>query len=404
MNPTKITLGSVEDFPLLKKSKMVYLDNSATTQKPKVVINALVNFYEKHNANVHRGIYSLSEDATILYENAREKVAHFIGANTNEIIFTKGTTESLNLLATCLGSSLKRGDEIVLSEMEHHSNLVPWQQMALKIGIKLSFIPFTSDFRLDLKVAKKLITSKTKIVSITHMSNVLGTINPIDELAKLAHAVGALFVVDAAQSVPHLPVDVKKMNCDFLAFSSHKMCGPMGIGVLYGRYELLEKLPPYQFGGGMIKDVSQEKSTFADPPTKFEAGTPPVAQAIAFGAAIEYLEEVGMENIYKHGQEIASYALKKLSNLSFVKIIGPLNTNDRGPIISFTVDKVHAHDVSEILNRHHIAVRAGTHCAMPLLHKLKLTSAVRASFYIYNTTSDVDALIAALKDVKKVLM
>ena len=388
----------IKDFPLLKNG-LIYLDNSATTQKPTKVIEAVKKYYENDNANAHRGIYRLAQKSTVLYEKAHEAVAQFIGADFEEVIFTKGTTEGLNLLAYSLGKNLQAGDEIVLSEMEHHSNLVPWQQMAKEKKAILKFIPITKGYRLDLEKARELITEKTKIISVAHMSNVLGTINPIKELAEIAHKNGAMIIVDAAQSVPHLPIDVKEFNCDFLVFSGHKMCAPTGIGVLYGKKELLKEMQPFLYGGDMIKEVNFERSSWNDLPWKFEAGTPNLAGAAGLMAAIEYLQEIGMENIAAHGRELTEYALEKLSTIPGLTIVGPTNTENRGPVISFTVDEIHAHDVSEILDQKNIAVRGGFHCAMPLFSKLGLDGSIRASFYIYNTKEDVDRLVDAVRNM-----
>ncbi|MDO8511581.1 MAG: SUF system NifU family Fe-S cluster assembly protein [Nanoarchaeota archaeon] len=385
-----------EDFPILKNG-LIYLDNSSTSQKPAKVILAIKEYYEQDNANVHRGIYKLAQKATVLYEKAHETVAKFIGADFEEVIFTKGTTEGLNLLAYSLGKNLKAGDEIVLSEMEHHSNIVPWQQIAEERGAVLKFIPVTKYFRLDLEKATELITEKTKIVSVVHLSNVLGTINPVKELAEMAHKVDAVMIVDAAQSVPHMPVDVKELSCDFMVFSGHKMCAPTGIGVLYGRKGLLEKMQPFLFGGDMIREVSFERASWNDLPWKFEAGTPNLAGAAGLMAAIEYLQETGMENITTHGQELTAYALEKLSAIPDVTIVGPASTENRGPVISFTVEGIHPHDASEMLDKENIAVRGGFHCAMPLFSKLGIDGSLRVSFYLYNTMEDVDRLVEAVK-------
>lgn len=385
-----------KDFPIL--TNITYLDNSSTTQKPKQVIEAIKKYYEEDNANVHRGIYKLSLKATMAYEKAHEIAAKFINAQFEEIIFTKGTTESLNLLAYSLGKNLKAGDEIVLTEMEHHSNLVPWQQLAKEKGLTLRFIPITADFRLDMNKAREFITSKTKIVSVTHVSNVLGTINPIKELAALAHEVGAVMIVDAAQSVPHMPIDVKDLNCDFLAFSGHKMCGPTGIGVLYGKKELLETMSPFLYGGDMIKEVTFKQSTWNDLPWKFEAGTPHIAGAVGLAAAISYLQKIGLENIQQQELELTRYALQQLSSLPGIKLIGPASPEERGAVFSFTVEGMHPHDVSELLDQANICVRGGHHCAMPLHQKLGIAGSVRASFYFYNTKEDLDALLEALSE------
>jgi len=394
------------DFPILQEKvngkRLIYLDNTATTQKPDVVIDAMNEYYKKGNANVHRGVHLLAQRATEAYERAHEIVALFINASFEEVIFTKGTTESINLLAYSLAHTLQKGDEIVLSEMEHHSNIVPWQQVAKWKGAKIKYIPLTTDFRLDMEKAKELITEKTRIVSVAHMSNVLGTINPVKELANFAHNVGALMIVDAAQSVPHLHVDVKDLDCDFLCFSGHKMLGPTGIGVLYGKKEHLETMEPFLFGGDMISEVTYEDATWNDLPWKFEAGTPNIAEAVGLAKAIEYLQKIGMENIRAHDIYLTSYALEQLTKINRVTIIGPKDTENRGAIISFTVENIHPHDLAEILNRHGIAVRGGHHCAMPLHQKLGLTGTTRASFYVYNTKEDIDTMITAIQEAQEI--
>ncbi len=385
------------DFPILKN--IIYLDNSSTTQKPKPVIDALTKYYQEDNANVHRGVYKLSLKATMAYEHAHEIVAKFIGAKFEEIIFTKGTTESLNLLAYSLGKRLKAGDEIVLTEMEHHANLVPWQQLAKEKNLVLKFIPITADFRLDMNKARELITTKTKIVSVTHVSNVFGTINPVQEIAKLAHQAGAVMIIDAAQSVPHMPINVTELNCDFLAFSGHKMCGPTGIGVLYGKRELLEKMNPFLYGGDMIKEVTFERSTWNDLPWKFEAGTPHIAGAVGLAAAIEYLQKMGMENIWQHEQELIQYTIQKIKDISGIRLLGPDTAENRGAVFSFVLEHVHPHDVSELLDKANICVRGGHHCAMPLHEKLNVSGSTRASLYFYNTKEDLDQLLNALAEI-----
>ncbi len=390
-----------EDFPIFK-SRLIYLDNGATSQKPLKVLNAMNRFYNKYNANVHRGIYKISAQATHAYEEAHRKVAEFIGAGFEEVIFTKGATESINLLAYSLGRELKAGDEIVLSQMEHHSNLVPWQQFAKQKKLVLKFIRITPEHRLDMQHAKELITKKTRIVSITHMSNVLGTINPVKKLAELAHKNSALFVVDGAQSIPHMPIDVKEIDCDFFVFSGHKMLGPTGIGVLYGRKHLLEKMEPFQYGGDMISEVGFEDSKWNELPWKFEAGTPNIAGGIGLGAAVDYLKSVGMKNIREYEEKLTAYALKTLSEIKGVKIYGPTNTTDRGSVISFTVEGIHPHDVATILDRYEIAVRGGHHCAMPLMNLLGITGTIRASLSFYNTKEEIDALAAGIKKAQEV--
>lgn len=384
------------EFPILKQKvnnkRLVYLDNAATSQKPISVIQAMNDYYEKENANVHRGLHELSMVSSIKYENAHQTIADFLNASFEEIIFTKGTTESINFLANSL--LLKKGDEIIVSEMEHHSNFVPWQQLAKEKKLKLKIIPI-KDYQLDMKSAKQLITKRTKVISITHMSNVLGTINPIKELTKLAHKVKAIIIIDAAQSAPHMKIDVKELNCDFLAFSGHKTFGPTGIGVLYGKKVLLEKLKPFQYGGGMIKEVSIKDSTWNDLPWKFEAGTPNIAEAIGLAEAINYIKKEGIDYIKAHNDYLTQYALDELSKIKELKIIGP-KTN-RGPVISFTLEDIHPHDLSEVLNQDGIAIRSGNHCAMPLMNALKINGTNRISFQIYNSKDDVNALINGIK-------
>ncbi len=386
------------DFPILKE--LVYLDSAATTQKPLVVINAIRDFYLTENANVHRGIYALSEKATVGYEKAHELVADFIGCSFDEVVFTSGTTAGLNFLASSLGKELEKGDEVVLSIMEHHSNIVPWQQLAKEKGIILKFIPLTEDYKLDLVKAAELITSKTKIVSIVHMSNVLGTVNDVKKLADLVHKAGGIIIVDGAQSIAHMPIDVKALDCDFFVFSGHKMYAPTGIGVIYGRKELLLGMEPFLYGGGMINEVTLEKSSWAELPGKFEAGTPAIAQAVGLGKAVEYLTKMGMENVMKQEEELMVYCLEKLNLLKGVSIIGP--SNERGAVFSFVVEGIHPHDVCDILDKDRIAVRGGHHCAMPLMKSLGLQGTTRASFGLYNTKEDVDALIEGIKKVQGV--
>ncbi len=393
-----------EDFPILKVKvhgkPLIYFDNAATSQKPKQVINAIKDYYENYNANIHRSIHKLGEQATLAYENAHKKVADFINADFEEIIFTKSTTESLNLLAYSLTQKLQSGDEIIITQMEHHSNFVTWQQIAKKKNLKLNFIEIDEEGKLKLEQLNQLLNEKTKIVSVTHVSNVLGTINPVEEIAKtVKEKSNAYFIVDAAQSVPHMPVDVKKIDCDFLAFSGHKMLGPTGIGILYGKKELLQEMEPFLYGGEMIKEVTFEDSKFNDLPWKFEAGTMNIAQGIGLAAAIDYLKKVGMENIMQHGKELANYCYEKLSEIKEVEIYGP---KERGALISFNVKNVHAHDTATILDGEGIAVRAGHHCAMPLHSVLGITASARASFYLYNTKEEIDKLAEAIHKVIKV--
>lgn len=395
-----------KDFPILNENKhrknLVYIDNAATSQKPRQVITAMTRYYEEFNANVHRGVHKLSEVATEEYELAHEKVAQFIGAaGGEEIIFTKNTTEALNLLAYTLCKRLKAGDEIVLTEMEHHSNLVPWQQLAKEKGLTLRFMRVGDDFRLDLDHARSLFTDKTKIVSCVHMSNVLGTINPVKELAQRAHERGALMVVDGAQSVAHLPINVQDLDCDFFAFSGHKMLGPTGIGVLYGKKALLSKMDPFLFGGGMISEATLQETSFADLPAKFEAGTPNIAEAIGLAAAIDYLQTIGMAAITEHEHELTAYALANLSSIPGITLYGPRDTRDRGAVISFNVKEIHPHDLATVLDRYGVAVRAGNHCTMPLMDRLGINGSARASFYLYNDVRDVDALVKALWKAKE---
>ena len=393
-----------KDFPILKVKvngkPLVYFDNAATSQKPKRVIDALSDYYENYNANIHRSIHKLGEQATLAYENAHKKVAEFINSDPEEIVFTKGATESLNLVAYSLTENLKPNDEIILTQMEHHSNLVPWQQLAKKKNLKLNFVEFDEEGKLRLGQFEELLNKKTKIVSVVHMSNALGTINPVEEIAKtVKEKSSAYFIVDAAQSVPHMPVDVKKMNCDFLAFSGHKMLAPTGIGVLYGKKELLEKMQPFQYGGGMIKEVTFKDTKFNDIPWKFEAGTPNIAQGIGLAAAVDYLNKVGMKNIMNHGKELANYCYEKLSEIDEVEIYGP---KERGALVSFNVKEVHAHDTATILDSEGIAVRAGHHCTMPLHSVLGIPASTRASFYLYNTKEEIDKLAEGIQKVIKV--
>jgi cysteine desulfurase / selenocysteine lyase len=390
-----------KDFPIFQNnSKLVYLDNASTTQKPQVVINTMRHFYETQNANIHRGIYSLSEQATKLYEQARAIIANFINAKTTETIFTSGTTAGINMLARSLGSTLNAGDEIVLTEMEHHSNILPWQQLAKEKNLILKYIPIKEDFTLDIEVAKNLITNKTKIVSVIHISNVLGTINNINLLTKIAHQRGAKIIIDAAQSIAHQKIDVKEINCDFLVFSGHKMYGPTGIGILYGKEQFLKQLPPSILGGGMVEEVNKTTATYVDIPSKFEAGTPAITQAIGLGAACKYLQDINLNSIRVHEQELTNYAKQQLLQIPRIKL---LTAKQGGPVISFTIENIHPHDIAEILNRTNIALRAGHHCAKPLHANLNLQSTVRISLALYNSNEDIDGLISGLKQVQEVL-
>ncbi len=396
-----------QDFPILKRlingKPLVYLDNAATTQKPHQVIDALVDYYSNHNANIHRGIHTLAEEATAMYEEARKKIAKFIGAKSaKEIIFVRNSTEGINLVAYSWGRTfLKPGDEIILSESEHHSNLVPWQLLAQEKGVKLLFVPINEEGLLDLGYLQKILTGKVKLVSLVHISNVLGIINPVSEIGKMAHEMGAKFLIDAAQSVPRMPIDVQDLNCDFLVASGHKMLGPTGIGFLYAKEELLEKMPPFLSGGDMIREVYLTHSEWNDLPYKFEAGTPNIADAIALGVGVDYLSILGMENVFEHEKLLTDYALEKLSEIKEVTIYGPKDSLNKTGVISFSIKGIHPHDVAQILDEEGIAIRSGFHCAMPLHQKLKLPATCRASFYIYNTKEEIDKLIIGIyKSIK----
>ncbi len=395
------------DFPILERetragTRVVYLDSTATSQKPLPVIEAMNAFYRRSNANIHRGVHMLAEEATALYEEARGKIAKFINApSARQIIYTRNTTESINLVAyTWARANLKAGDLVILTEMEHHSNLVPWHMLAAERGVELDFIPVTEDGLLDLDAYKSLLARTPKLVSFTHMSNVLGTINPVAEMVRLAHDAGAVTLVDAAQAVPHLAVDVQALDADFYAFSAHKMCGPTGIGALYGKAELLEAMPPFLGGGDMIKEVKLRSFRPNSLPHKFEAGTPAIAEAVGFGAAVDYLTKVGMENIAAHEHTITEYALECLEEIPGVKVFGP-SADKKGGVTAFTLDGVHPHDVAQILDKDGIAVRAGHHCAQPLHEKFGITATSRASFYLYNTKEEVDLLVNGIYKVKE---
>jgi cysteine desulfurase / selenocysteine lyase len=398
-----------QDFPILSRLlhgdvPLVYLDNAASTQRPRQVIQSLVDVYERSYANVHRGIHSLSDEATDLYEQSRETVRRFLNAaSRDEVIFTHGTTEGINLVARSWGdANVRRGDQIVLSLMEHHSNLVPWQQLAERTGAMLRFIPITDDGQLVLEALDELLERPTRLVAIAAVSNVLGTINPIEEIARRAHQSGAVMLVDAAQSVPHLPIDVQALGADFVAFSGHKMLGPSGVGILWGRRELLDAMPPFLGGGSMIRRVRQEGFESADLPAKFEAGTPAIVPAIGLGAAIDYLQAIGLTAIHAHEQSLTRRAHEVLEAAGGVRFLGPAPEHKSG-IISFTVDGVHAHDIAQLLDRHGVAIRAGHHCAMPLHQRLGVGASARASFYLYNTLAEIDALGEALAQAKAVL-
>lgn len=394
------------DFPILDReiggNPLAYLDNAASTQKPNAVIEALSDFYRGHYANIHRGVHTLSEEATVAYEAARDKVAAFIQApDRRGVIFTRNTTEAINLVALTWGRrQIEAGDRIIVTLMEHHSNLVPWQQLARETGAELAYVSLTDEGRLDLESLDQQLKGPVKLVAFAHISNVLGTVNPAEEIVARAHAAGARVLVDAAQSVPHLPVDVETLNCDFFAFSGHKMCGPTGIGVLYGRPALLEEMPPFLTGGGMIARVERQTSRWADLPGKFEAGTPAIAEAVGLGAAIDYLSDVGMEAIWAHEQSLAAHAWERLNDTPGVRVIGP-PANGRSGVVSFTVEGVHPHDLAEILNSEGVAIRAGYHCAHPLHQCFGLPPTARASFYLYNTRQEVDRLVAGIRKAQK---
>ena len=389
-----------KDFPIFKNSDLVYLDNAATTHKPQSVLNAVDRLYTEANANVHRALYSIGSESTDRFENSRTKVADFINSNSaKEIIFTSGTTEAINLLARSLGDTLKPGDEILISEMEHHSNIVPWQLAAQRTGATLNYIPITETGELDLSNPDHYFKPNTKIVSITHISNVLGTINPVKKLAEMAHEMGALFIVDGAQGVPHLQVNVQDLGCDFYAFSGHKMLGPTGIGALWGKTELLNEMDPFMGGGEMIETVTMESSTWNEIPYKFEAGTPNFAQAVGLGAAVDYLKTIGMSTIAEHEKMLTAYALNKINQIEGIRIHG--SADERAGVISFNVDGIHPHDLAQFLNEDNIAIRVGHHCAQPLLSTLGETATARLSFYIYNDESDVDKFYNSLTNIRK---
>lgn len=394
------------DFPVLDQmvndEPLIYLDNAATTQKPQSVLDVLNHYYLHDNANVHRGVHTLAERATAEFEAARKKVQQFIHANSNkEIIFTKGTTDSLNIVAQSYGEFIQPGDEIVISKMEHHANLIPWQQLAKRKQAVLRYIPLTADGHLDVQAAKTIINEKTAIVALAQVSNVLGTVNPVKEMAQLAHQHQAIMVVDGAQAVAHMPVDVQDLDCDFYCFSGHKMCGPTGIGVLYGKQALLEKMEPVAFGGEMIDFVDLYESTWTDLPWKFEPGTPNIAGAIGLGAAIDYLENIGMQTIHEYEQAIVADLLPKLQQIEGLTIYGPQNPAEHTAVIAFNLDHLHPHDVASALDMQGIAVRAGHHCAQPLIKELGCFATARASFYFYNTKEEADQLVAAILATKE---
>jgi cysteine desulfurase / selenocysteine lyase len=402
-----------KDFPVLDRVTpdglpLVYLDSANTSQKPQQVIDAMVDFYSRHNANVARAMHMLGQESTELFEGARDKVAAFIGApSRDEVVFTKNSSEALNLVANVLAFAgqadqphgLRPGDEVVITEMEHHSNIVPWQLVTQRTGATLRWFNVDDDGRLDLSQLDEIVNERTKVVSLVHVSNALGTLNPVELIAKRAHEVGALVVVDASQSVPQMPVDVSRLGADFVAFTGHKMCGPTGIGVLWGRYDLLATLPPFLGGGEMIEVVEMTGSTYAAPPHRFEAGTPPIAQAVGLGAAVDYLSAIGMDKVADHERAITGYALDRLTEIPGVRVIGPATSEMRGGAISLVVDGVHPHDVSQVLDARGVAVRAGHHCARPVCQRFGVAATTRASFYLYTTPQEIDALIDGLHEV-----
>lgn len=396
------------DFPIFKKKingkELVYLDNASTTQKPYSVIDSITDFYTNYNSNIHRAVYQLAEEATELYEQSREKIANFISARPEEIVFTRNTTESINLIAhSWARSNLKKNDGIVITELEHHSNIVPWQILCQEIGTRLEYVGIDENGFLDLEHMIELICSKkVKLVSLSHMSNVLGTIVPIEGIIKVAHQHGIPVIVDGAQSVPHMPVNVKNMDCDFLVFSAHKMLGPTGVGVLYAKKEFLEKMRPFMGGGDMIKEVFKFHTNYNEVPYKFEAGTPNIADVVGFGAAIDYLEKIGMENIRKHEISLTDYALESILSLEYVTIYGPSDPKYRGGVISFNIADIHPHDLATIMNDHGIAIRSGHHCAQVLMQRLDVPATSRASFYIYNTKEEIDKFVNAIKEAGRI--
>ncbi len=396
------------DFPIFKKKingkELVYLDNASTTQKPYSVINSITDFYSNYNSNIHRAVYQLAEEATTLYEQSREKIANFINVRPEEIVFTRNTTESINLIAhSWARTNLKKDDGVAITELEHHSNIVPWQILSQEIGTRLEYVGIDENGFLDLEHLIELISSKkVRLVSLSHMSNVLGTIVPIERIIKIAHENDIPVLVDGAQSVPHMPVDVKNMDCDFLVFSAHKMLGPTGVGVLYAKKEVLEKMRPFMGGGDMIKEVFKFHTNYNEVPYKFEAGTPNIADVVGFGAAIDYLEKIGMENIRKHEIDLTEYALEAMLSINHLTVYGPRDPNYRGGVISFNIADIHPHDLATIMNDHGIAIRSGHHCAQVLMQRLDVPATSRASFYIYNTKEEIDKFVNAIKEAGRI--
>jgi cysteine desulfurase / selenocysteine lyase len=396
------------DFPIFRKKingkELVYLDNASTTQKPYTVIDSITDFYSNYNSNIHRAVYQLAEEATNMYEQSREKIANFINVRPEEIIFTRNTTESINLIAhSWARTNLKKDDVIVITEIEHHSNIVPWQILCQERGTRLEYVGIDGNGFLDLEYMIELISSrKVKLVSLSHMSNVLGTIVPIERIIKIAHEHDIPVLVDGAQSVPHMPINVKNMDCDFLVFSAHKMLGPTGVGILYAKKEYLDKMAPFMGGGDMIKEVFKFHTNYNDVPYKFEAGTPNIADVVGFSAAIEYLEKIGMENIRKHEIYLTEYALESMSSLDYITVYGPRDTKYRGGVISFNIADIHPHDLATIMNDHGIAIRSGHHCAQVLMERLDVPATSRASFYIYNTKEEIDKFVNAIKEAGRI--
>jgi cysteine desulfurase/selenocysteine lyase len=398
------------DFPILDQEvrpgvPLVYLDNAATSQKPLAVIEAMNDYYRRYNANVHRGIHKLSDQATSAYEDARKRIGKFINASSfREMIFTRNTTESINLVAySWARANLQAGDVVLSTEMEHHSNIVPWQLLAGQTGVEVRYVPVTDEGMLDMEAFRRMLDERVKLVAVTHMSNVVGTVQPIRDMADAAHAAGALILVDGAQSAPHMSVDVQALDCDFFVFSAHKMLGPTGIGILYGKRALLEAMPPFMGGGDMIKRVELGGSQWNDLPYKFEAGTPAIAEAIGFGAAVDYLTQVGMDNIHAHEVALTAYALDRLAEVPGVRVLGPADASQRGGLAAMVIQGAHPHDAAEVLNYHGVAVRAGHHCAMPLHQRYDVVASTRASFYLYNSFEEIDSLIEGLYKVKETL-
>ena len=406
--PIALDVGALRrDFPILTRRihghPLVYLDSAASSQKPLAVIDAVSHYDKTTHANIHRGVYALSEEATLAYEQAHERVSRFINADFEEVVFTKNTTEALNLVAYAWGlDNLQAGDEVVLSQLEHHSNIVPWQQVARRTGATVRYIRVDAQGKLDMEHAAALIGRRTKIVSVAHVSNVLGTVNAVRELGQMAHAQGALLCVDGAQSMPHMAVDVRALDCDFFAFSGHKMLGPTGIGGLYGKRAFLEGMEPFLCGGGMISEVTFEGASWNDLPWKFEAGTPPIAQGIGLGMAVEYLQSLGMEAVYAHEQALVRYALEQMRQVQDMEIYGP-EAEARGGVVSFNLRGIHPHDMASILDQQGVAIRGGHHCAMPLMRVLGVNGTCRASFYIYNTVDEIDVLVEAVGEARRVL-